>query len=141
PFPLDEEGFMDTGDEVEVCGSWMRILGRNGEMINVGGTKISPTEVESVLLEMPEVVEASVVGLKHPLVGQVVQATVRLQREIPLVEFKSRMRSHCQLRLPAEAIPAKLLLADTPMVTERFKRERNPNGRENRSPNDNESSF
>lgn len=141
PFPLDEEGFMDTGDEVEVCGSWMRILGRNGEMINVGGTKISPTEVESVLLEMPEVVEASVVGLKHPLVGQVVQATVRLQSEIPLAEFKIRMRSHCQLRLPAEAIPAKLLLADTPMVTERFKRERNPNGRENRSPNDNESSF
>jgi acyl-coenzyme A synthetase/AMP-(fatty) acid ligase len=141
PFPLDEEGFMDTGDEVEVCGSWMRILGRNGEMINVGGTKISPTEVESVLLEMPEVVEASVVGLKHPLVGQVVQATVRLQREIPLAEFKSRMRSHCQLRLPAEAIPAKLLLADTPMVTERFKRERNPNRRENRSPNDNESAF
>jgi acyl-coenzyme A synthetase/AMP-(fatty) acid ligase len=141
PFSLDEDGFIDTGDEVEVRGSWMRILGRKGELINVGGTKISPTEVESVLLEMPEVVEASVVGVSHPLVGQVVQATVRLQREMPLVEFKNRMRSHCQLHLPAEAIPAKLLLADQPLVTERFKRDRDPNRREDKPPTDNEPSF
>lgn len=141
PYHVDEEGFMDTGDEVEVRGSWMRILGRKGELINVGGTKISPSEVESVLLEMPEVIEASVVGLKHPLMGQVVQATVRLRLEVPPVEFKSRMRSHCRLRLPAEAIPAKLLFADDPMVTERFKRDRNPILRTRPSPTDNESSF
>ena len=51
PDPIDEEGWMCTGDQVEVEGEYIRFLGRNSEIINVGGKKVFPSEVESVLLE------------------------------------------------------------------------------------------
>jgi acyl-coenzyme A synthetase/AMP-(fatty) acid ligase len=124
PSPFDEDGYMDTGDEVEVRGEWIRVRGRKSEFINVGGTKVSPTEVESALLEMPQVCEASVSGMKHPLMGQVVRATVRLNDSCTVAEFKSAMREHCKDRLPQEAIPVKVSLASDPLVTERFKRRR-----------------
>ncbi len=122
--PFDEQGYMDTGDLVEVQGEWLRILGRKSEVINVGGQKISPVEVESVLLEMPSVEEVSVWARPHPLTGQVVAASVHLADEEPLPDFKIRMRRHCRERLPAHAIPVKLELADGPLVTDRFKRQR-----------------
>ena len=54
PSPFDADGFFDTGDLVEVDGEWIRILGRESEIINVGGSKVYPAEVESVLLELDE---------------------------------------------------------------------------------------
>lgn len=126
--PFDADGFMDTGDEVEVRGEWMRVLGRKSEFINVGGTKVSPVEIESVLLEMPEVAEAGVHGRSHPLMGQVVAARIRLRESIPLAEFKSRMRAYCRDRLPPEAVPVKVMIEECEMVTGRFKRERGENG-------------
>ncbi|QDV82890.1 ANL family adenylate-forming protein [Planctomycetes bacterium TBK1r] len=124
PSPFDQDGFMDTGDEVEIRGEWMRVMGRKSEFINVGGTKVSPIEVESVLLEMPSVCEAAVSGMEHPLMGQVVRASVRLADASSIAEFKSAMRSHCKDRLPQEAIPVKVSLSETSMVTDRFKRAR-----------------
>jgi acyl-coenzyme A synthetase/AMP-(fatty) acid ligase len=122
--PFDDEGFMDTGDEVEVRGDWLRVLGRKSDFINVGGTKVSPVEVESVLLEMPCVAEVAVVGRPHPMMGQVVEARVRLCGDTSIADFKAQMREHCRGRLPVEAIPVKVSLTKDPMVTDRFKRER-----------------
>lgn len=122
--PFDDEGFMDTGDEVEVRGDWLRVLGRKSDFINVGGTKVSPVEVESVLLEMPCVAEVAVVGRPHPMMGQVVEARVRLIGDCSIVDFKAQMREHCRGRLPSEAIPVKVSLTNESMVTDRFKRAR-----------------
>jgi long-chain acyl-CoA synthetase len=123
--PFDAEGFMDTGDQVEVDGDWLRILGRKTETINVGGMKVSPIDVESVLLEIPEVAEASVRAEPHPLTGQIVTAIVRLSANgESLKDFKVRMRSFCQNLLPPHAIPSKVRFADTALVTDRFKRQR-----------------
>ncbi len=122
--PFDDEGFMDTGDEVEARGDWLRVLGRKSDFINVGGTKVSPVEVESVLLEMPCVAEVAVVGRPHPMMGQVVEARVRLHGEGSIADFKAQMREHCRGRLPSEAIPVKVSLTSESMVTDRFKRAR-----------------
>jgi len=122
--PFDDEGFMDTGDEVEVRGDWLRVLGRKSDFINVGGSKVSPVEVESVLLEMPCVAEVAVVGRPHPMMGQVVEARVRLIGDCSIADFKAQMREHCRGKLPSEAIPVKVSLTSESMVTERFKRAR-----------------
>jgi acyl-CoA synthetase (AMP-forming)/AMP-acid ligase II len=55
PSPFDADGWMNTGDAVEVDGDYLRILGRKSEMINVGGLKVYPAEVEDVLAQMPNV--------------------------------------------------------------------------------------
>ena len=124
PSPFDAEGFVDTGDQVECRGEWIRIIGRASDVINVGGQKVAPVEVESTLLDMPGVQEAAVRPAAHPLTGQVVAARVRLASDESLREFKTRMRRHCRQRLPGHAIPVKLELVSTPLVTNRVKRSR-----------------
>lgn len=46
--PFTDDGWFKTGDEVEQDGEWLRILGRRSEIINVGGEKVSPAEIEGV---------------------------------------------------------------------------------------------
>src|SRR5262249_26068197 len=58
PSPFDEDGWLDTGDRVEVDGDYVRILGRDSERITVGGEKVYPAEVEDVLLDMENVADA-----------------------------------------------------------------------------------
>jgi long-chain acyl-CoA synthetase len=124
PSPFDDEGYLDTGDQVEVDGDWVRILGRKSELINVGGSKVYPAEVESVLLEMPGVADATVSGERHPLTGHIVSATVRLAHPEPLDNFKMRMRQFCGARLPSYAVPARVRFSDVALHSERFKRMR-----------------
>ena len=65
--------------QVEQDGEWLRFLGRTTEIINVGGQKVYPAEVESALLEMDNVVDATVRGERNPIVGQCVVARVNLR--------------------------------------------------------------
>src|SRR5262249_41134676 len=56
--PFDADGWYNTMDAVEVEGEYMHILGRESEIINVGGEKVYPAEVEDVLLRAGNVREA-----------------------------------------------------------------------------------
>ena len=124
PNPFDSEGFFDTGDLVDVDGEWLRFRGRQSDVINVGGNKVFPAEVESVLLELPNVADASVTGERSPITGQVVTATIRLiEPEAPEV-VKQRMRQFCQGRLSQYKIPVRLRITDDPLHSARFKRRR-----------------
>lgn len=124
PSPFDAEGFMDTGDLVEQDGEWLRILGRASEIINVGGYKVFPAEVESVLLEMDNVEDAVVFGLDHPITGKMVAVKVKLGKEEGLRDFKARMLAFCKDRLQSFKIPGKIMLTDETTYNERFKRMR-----------------
>jgi acyl-CoA synthetase (AMP-forming)/AMP-acid ligase II len=125
PSPFDAEGFMDTGDAVAQDGPWLRILGRTSELINVGGHKVYPVEVENLLLQMEGVQDVAVKGEPHPLTGKIVSAVLRLSDPEELGQFKLRMRRFLKDRLPTYAIPAKLSLTDRPLHNARFKRVRN----------------
>ena len=124
PTPVDAEGFFDTGDVVEVDGEWLRFLGRDSDIINVGGSKVYPAEVESVLLQMHNVADAVVVGEPHALMGRIVTATVRLIEAEPLDAFKLRMRRFLGEQLPAFKLPARVRLTTEPLHSARFKRAR-----------------
>ena len=78
PSPFDEDGWYNTHDVVEVDGPYVRILGRTTELINVGGQKVYPSEVESALLELHNVSDVTVWGEANPVTGQVVAARVSL---------------------------------------------------------------
>jgi long-chain acyl-CoA synthetase len=124
PSPFDAEGFFDTGDLVEIDGEWVRFLGRKSDIINVGGNKVFPAEVESVLLEMDNVADVVVRGEAHALTGQVVTATIRLAREESAQEFKVRMRRFCADRLALYKVPVKVRFTTDPIHSARFKRVR-----------------
>lgn len=74
--PFTKDGWLQTGDQVIQKGDSFRILGRASDMINVGGEKVSPLEVEEVLLSHPEISNAYVFSEPHPLLGQIVIAEV-----------------------------------------------------------------
>ena len=107
PSPFDDDGWMNTGDLVEVRGDEVRILGRRSDMINVGGQKVSPLDVESVLLQAPNVAEASVRGVPHPLMGHVVHARISLVDEEDADETVVRLRRFCLERLPRFKVPVR----------------------------------
>ncbi len=124
PSPFDAEGWFDTGDAVIQEGDYYRILGRTSEIINVGGQKVYPAEVEKVIAELPEVVDVMVSGEPHLLLGQVVVATLEMAQPVPAAEMRRRIAEHCRGRLQPFMIPAKVRMATEPVVNYRFKKVR-----------------
>ena len=122
PSPFTADGWLRTGDAVLVDGEYVRFLGRKSELINVGGEKVYPAEVEDILLAMPEVQDVSVTGDANPILGQVVKATVKLVRPEPLPQFRARMRAWCNGRLAAFKVPQKVVFTDQEMHGARFKK-------------------
>ena len=121
--PFDADGWFITGDLVEVRGDYFRILGRVSDVINVGGQKVHPSEVESVILELPEVAEVAVSGEANPLLGHIVIAQVvpATPGDDPAA-LRSRVRAHCRARLAAFKVPAKVIIVETALHSARFKK-------------------
>jgi len=105
PSPIDEDGWMCTGDLVEEKDGLIRFLGRTSDIINVGGQKVFPTEVETTLLQADNVMEATIYGRRHPLLGQCVCAKVSLHHAEDISALTSRLREHCASRLAKFKIP------------------------------------
>ncbi len=123
PNPFDTEGWMCTGDQVEVKGEYLRILGRKSEMINVGGQKVFPVEVENVLLEAENIREATVYGVKHPLMGQVVHARLSLFEPEDSLQLAERLRKFCLGRLAKHKVPVRFtVVPNDEQFGERFKK-------------------
>ncbi len=122
PSPFDADGWMNTGDQVIVEGDYMRILGRRSEIINVGGQKVYPAEVESVLLQMENVRDAVVVGEASAITGQIVTARITLAHEEAAADFRRRMAAFCRERLAPYKIPLKVSLSTGTQHNARYKR-------------------
>ncbi|MCZ6674243.1 MAG: fatty acid--CoA ligase family protein [Verrucomicrobia bacterium] len=122
--PFDEQGWFDTGDAVVEEGEYCRIIGRESDIINVGGQKVFPIEVEEVIAELPEVDQVTVMGETHLLLGQTVVAEVQTKTSLTNLEIKKRIQAHCRDRLQPFMIPSKVRKVAQTGVTERFKKVR-----------------
>jgi acyl-coenzyme A synthetase/AMP-(fatty) acid ligase len=121
PDPFVEDGWLSTGDRVEVLGEYVRFLGRESDLINVGGSKVYPAEVEGVLAAMSNVAEVAVHGEPNALLGNIVCARVRLVEPEDSRGLLKRIQRHCQGRLEPFKIPMKVELTETSLTTDRFK--------------------
>lgn len=124
PSPFDEEGWMNTQDLVEVDGDYIRILGRRSDIINVGGQKVYPAEVESILMQMGNVKDATVRGEKNPITGNIVVARLVLDKPEEVSLLKRRVRDFCKDKLESFKIPVKIEIENELKHTERFKKVR-----------------
>jgi O-succinylbenzoic acid--CoA ligase len=113
-------GWWHSGDLGTVdAEGYVRVLDRKKDMINRGGYKVFSTEVENVLLQIPGVIEAAVVGVPCPVLGERVHAYVHTQRkELDVLELKA----FCAERLADYKVPEHLTLSPVPLP-------RNPNGK------------
>ena len=117
------DGWFRTGDKVEQGpNGTLRILGRMGEMINVGGEKLMPAEVESVVLGVPGVADCRVHGEAHPLTGQTVAVDV-VSFTTDQEALRSAIRMACREHLARHKIPTRVTFV--PSVSgERMKKTR-----------------
>ncbi len=76
---MDQDGFVDTGDMVELRNGRYYFLGRKGGIINIGGLKVHPEEVEAVINRHPEVQISHVRARNNPITGSIVVADVVLK--------------------------------------------------------------
>lgn len=117
------DGWFRTGDKVEQGpNGTLRILGRMGEMINVGGEKLMPAEVESVVLGVPGVTDCRVHGEAHPLTGQTVAVDV-VSFTSDQEALRAAIRTACREHLARHKIPTRVTFV--PSVSgERMKKTR-----------------
>ena len=124
PSPFDADGWFNTQDLVERDGEYIRILGRKSELINVGGEKVHPTEIENVLLQIDNVKDVTVRGQPNPVTGEVVAAKITpLGPEDPDA-LKRRVRQFCHARLERYKIPAVIDVVLEDHYGARFKKSR-----------------
>lgn len=119
----DSEGWFRTGDVVEENEEgFLRIVGRLNEVINVGGEKVYPGEVEAVLLEIPDVLDCLVRGIPNAITGQAVVADIVPKTERTPLEMKREIRKFCRDRIEAYKIPVKVNLVEKTNFGSRFKK-------------------
>ena len=124
PSPFDADGWFNTKDKVEVKGDYIKILGRTTDLINVGGEKVYPIEVESALLECEGVLDVRIYGEPHPLMGKVVAAEVKVAEENNNRDFIKKLRAYCKEKLEPFKIPVKFNLTTNDLFGDRFKKKR-----------------
>lgn len=101
-------GWFRTGDYGSLdTDGFLFLRGRRREMINRGGEKIWPREVEEALLSHPAVTEAVVFAIPHPVLGEAVGAAVVLRAD-PLTE--SDLRRYVSARLSEYKVPARIVV-------------------------------
>jgi acyl-coenzyme A synthetase/AMP-(fatty) acid ligase len=107
----DHAGFVDTGDIVERQGDRYHFIGRKGGIINVGGLKVHPEEVETVINRHPNVRVSLVKARKNPITGAVVVADVVLRHSESVdasptsPELKHEILDACRQALAPHKIP------------------------------------
>jgi acyl-coenzyme A synthetase/AMP-(fatty) acid ligase len=123
---LMQFGFVDTGDMVEQRGERFYFVGRAGGIINVGGLKINPEEVEAVINRHPGVRASRVSGRKSPITGALVIADVVLSNAAnDNATFKQAILAACREKLPAFKVPAMLRFVSALELTAGGKLNRN----------------
>lgn len=116
-----KDGWFKTGDLVETLDDdYLKIIGRNKEVINVGGQKVLPSEVESIILSMNEIDDCMVYGEKNIITGETVVCDVVCKNEIQ--NIKVLIRKFCKDKLDNYKIPTKVNIVDKTNFTHRFKK-------------------
>jgi len=85
---------------------YFRIVDRKKDLIIVSGFNVYPREVEEVLYQYPKVYEAAVVGVKHPLRGEMVKAFVVLKEGEKATE--AELIAFCRERLASYKVPREI---------------------------------
>ncbi|QHJ13575.1 2-succinylbenzoate--CoA ligase [Paraglaciecola mesophila] len=121
----DDNGYLDTQDLVRLEGGRVIFLGRASGVINVGGNKVPPEKVESVILLVEGVLQAKVYGQPNSVLGNLVVADIVIAPNHDWSNLSRTVREQCKLLLQRFEIPVKLRKIDSLVMS--------PTGKLNRS--------
>jgi len=99
-------GWLYTGDLGTVDkDDYIFLTARKKEIIKVGGKRISPKEIEAVILEIPEVVDCTIEGVEDELQGEALKAIVVIRPENGKESMVERIKQHCSMHLALYKVP------------------------------------
>ena len=105
-----KNGWLHTGDIAKVdADGYIYIVARKKEIIKVGGKRVSPKEIEAVILSVPEVVDCTITGIPDEILGEAIQATIVLQGKTDQDQMKERILYTCSEKLAMFKIPQKIV--------------------------------
>jgi acyl-CoA synthetase (AMP-forming)/AMP-acid ligase II len=115
----DADGFVDTADMVELRGDRYYFVGRRGGIINIGGLKVHPEEIEAVINGHPEVRMSRARSRKSPITGAIVVAEVVLTEvgASRSKEIRNEILSDCRTQLASYKVPAVIRFVEALDVT------------------------
>ncbi len=129
-----EDGWFKTSDMVEECNNgYLKIKGRKSDIINVGGEKVLPVEVESFLMSVDGVDDCLVFAQNNSLTGQNVAAYIVKKEGFEEKKLKNTIRKECIKNMQRYKVPAKIYFKNTIDFSSRFKKSRTVTGLEDQN--------
>ncbi|MDP1725472.1 MAG: fatty acid--CoA ligase family protein [Bacteroidota bacterium] len=120
-----KDGWFKTGDIVEVLeDGYLKIIGRSKEIINIGGEKVLPMEVENLILQIDGVNDCVVFGQQNAIMGQIVTANISINEKSDPVQIKKEVIKLCKEKLDNYKIPSKVNIVSMIDFNDRFKKDR-----------------
>lgn len=116
----DRDGFVDTGDMVELRGDRYHFVGRRGGIINIGGLKVHPEEIEAVINRHAEVRMSRARSRRSPITGSIVVADVILADGCELSrsdDIRKKILADCRAQLPSHKVPAMIKFVSSLDIT------------------------
>jgi acyl-CoA synthetase (AMP-forming)/AMP-acid ligase II len=118
-----KNGWLHTGDMAKVDeDGFIYLVARKKEIIKVGGKRVSPKEIEEVILSVPEVVDCTINGIEDSLLGEAIQATVVLNGKMDEVVIKEKILQECSKNLSLYKIPQKIIFENFIQMSETGKK-------------------
>jgi acyl-coenzyme A synthetase/AMP-(fatty) acid ligase len=116
----DSYGFVDTGDMVELRGDRYYFVGRRGGIINIGGLKVHPEEIETVINRHSEVRMSRARSRRSPITGSIVVADVILADGCDVSrsdEIRKEILADCRASLAPHKVPAMIKFVSSLDIT------------------------
>ena len=121
--PFDKEGWYCTKDIVkEDQDGYIKIIGRDSDVINIGGLKFLPLEVELECLKIENIKFAKAYGVSNPITGEYLELNIELHKKDILEEdTKKQILQKLKNKLPKHMIPSKIKIGEQ-KLSHRFKK-------------------
>ena len=120
--PFTDDGWFITGDEVLEKDGYIKVLGRKSEIINVGGEKVYPQEIENVILNLDEIDDVTVFGEKNPIMGNIVCANIKSSTKMDKKILINKIKKYCKQELLPFKVPIRINIDDKDHYGKRFKK-------------------
>lgn len=117
------DGWFKTGDIVDIdSDGYIKVISRTNNIINVGGLKVFPSEIEKLIYEIDFIIDATVYGKPNAIVGNIVCLKVIIDKETDINYAKKQIKIHCKNKLDKYKIPQKIIISKEIKATNRFKK-------------------
>ena len=100
-------------------------MSRKKEIIKIGGNRISPKEIEEVILSVPEILDCTVAGVDDELLGEAIKATIVIDSSVNKNMIENKILEKCREKLALYKIPQQFEFTDKMNISSTGKKVKN----------------